>query len=147
MGAARYPKEFKGNAVALVLFSGRSVGSVTKELGGNIESLRQWVRRARPATIGGDGDAVTPVEREGLKRLPRHELEKEILRNGAHVRISEIPLIGSKLAGSFRSILCQPDGLYVDKGGEGDDQCSRQTPIRCRAGAGATGTPPISTRP
>ncbi len=27
--------------------------------------------------MGGGGDAAIPVEREGLKRLARHELEKE----------------------------------------------------------------------
>ncbi|MCX5328082.1 MULTISPECIES: transposase [unclassified Streptomyces] len=69
MGTARYPEEFNGDAVALVLSSGRSNGSVAKVLGVNAESLRQWVRRARPATTSGDGDAVTLAEREGLKRL------------------------------------------------------------------------------
>lgn len=52
-----------------MLSSGRSIGSVAKELGVNTESLRQWVRRIRPATTGGNGDAVTPAEREELKRL------------------------------------------------------------------------------
>nr|WP_307677692.1 transposase [Streptomyces sp. V4I2] len=66
MGPARYPEEFKRDAVQPVLSSGRSIGSVAKELGVNTESLRQWVRMARPAT-GGDGDVVTPAEREELK--------------------------------------------------------------------------------
>lgn len=59
---------------------------MAKELGVNTESLRQW---GQGAGHGGDGDAVTPVEREGLKRLPKRELEKEILRNcayGSHLR-------------------------------------------------------------
>ncbi|WP_442819194.1 transposase [Streptomyces sp. NBC_01236] len=47
------------DAVQLVLSNGRSIGSVTKELGVSTESLRQWVRRTQPA-IGGDSDAMTP---------------------------------------------------------------------------------------
>lgn len=96
MGAARYPEEFKRDAVQLVLSSGRSIGSVAKELGVNTESLRQWVRRARPATGGGGGggDAVTPAEREELKRLRRQvrelELEKEILRKAAQYFAKEM---------------------------------------------------------
>jgi transposase len=71
--------------VELVRSTGRTVGSVAKELGVNPESLRQWVRRA--AASGGSGDAVTPSERDELKRLRKQvrelELEKEILRKAA----------------------------------------------------------------
>lgn len=84
MGAARYPEEFKRDAVELVLSTGRSIGSVANELGVNTESLRQWVRGTQPAS-GGDGFAVTPAEREELMRLRKQvrELEKEILRKAA----------------------------------------------------------------
>lgn len=83
VGVARYSEKFKRDAVELVLSTGRTVGSVAKELGVNSESLRQWVSKTRPAT-GGDGDAVRPSERE-LKRLRKQvrELEKEILRKAA----------------------------------------------------------------
>jgi transposase len=40
VGAARYPEEFKRDAVELVLSTGRSIGSVAKDLGVNTESLR-----------------------------------------------------------------------------------------------------------
>ncbi|WTA24476.1 IS3 family transposase (plasmid) [Streptomyces sp. NBC_00853] len=85
MGAARYSEEFKRDAVELVLSTGRTVGSVAKELGVNGESLRQWVRKAQPTADG--GDAMTPSEREELKRLRKQvrelELEREILRKAA----------------------------------------------------------------
>ncbi|WP_162688768.1 MULTISPECIES: transposase [unclassified Streptomyces] len=92
MGAARCSEEFKRDAVELVLSTGRTdgrtEGSVAKELGVNGESLRQWVREARPAT-GGEGDTGTPSGREELKQLRKQvrelepELEKEILRKAA----------------------------------------------------------------
>nr|WP_317452732.1 transposase [Streptomyces sp. CBMA29] len=69
-----------------MLSTGRSIGSVSKDLGVNAESLRHWVRKAQSAN-GADGDAVTPAEREELKRLRKQvrelELEKEILRKSA----------------------------------------------------------------
>lgn len=93
MGAARYSEEFKRDAVELVLSTGRSIGSVAKELGVNTESLRQWVRKAQPA-LGGDGGAVTPAEREELKRLRKQvrelELEKEILHKAAQYFAKEM---------------------------------------------------------
>ncbi|MEV6109368.1 transposase [Streptomyces sp. NPDC051940] len=48
MGAGRYPEEFKRDAVELVRTSGRTVGSVARELGVNPESLRQWMRGPGP---------------------------------------------------------------------------------------------------
>jgi transposase len=93
VGAARYPEEFKRDAVELVRSSGRTVGSVARELGVNPESLRQWVRRAE-APAGGGGDAVTPSERDELKRLRKQvrelELEKEILRKAAQYFAKEM---------------------------------------------------------
>jgi transposase len=93
MGAARYSEEFKRDAVELVRSSGRTVGSVAKELGVNAESLRQWVRRAQ-ADAGAGGDAVAPSEREELRRLRKQvrelELEKEILRKAAQYFAKEM---------------------------------------------------------
>lgn len=94
MGAARYPEEFKRDAVELVRSTGRTVGSVARELGVNPESLRQWVRRAEAAVGGGSRDAVTPSERDELKRLRKQvrelELEKEILRKAAQYFAKEM---------------------------------------------------------
>jgi transposase len=94
VGAARYPEEFKRDAVELVRSTGRTVGSVAKELGVNPDSLRQWVRRAEAAAGGGSGDAVTPSERDELKRLRKQvrelELEKEILRKAVQYFAKEM---------------------------------------------------------
>ncbi|GAA1351625.1 transposase [Streptomyces beijiangensis] len=94
MAVTRYSEEFKRDAVGLVESSGRSVNSVAKELGINTESLRKWVLRARSGTGGGDGEAVTPAEREELKRLRKQvrelELEKEILRKAAQYFAKEM---------------------------------------------------------
>ena len=83
---SKYPEEFRRNAAALVLDTGRSARDVGRELGVNHETLRNWVnalrreRRDGPAALAGD-------ERTELARLRRRvaelELEKEILRKAA----------------------------------------------------------------
>lgn len=83
---SKYPEEFRRNAAALVLDTGRPIRDVGRELGVNHETLRNWVnalrreRRDGPAALGGD-------ERTELARLRRRvaelELEKEILRKAA----------------------------------------------------------------
>ncbi|GAB3166443.1 transposase [Streptomyces incanus] len=84
VGGARYSEAFKQDAIALVASAGRSLDSVAKELGVNTETLRKRVRAAEAARAGGDGEPMTPSEREELKRLRKQvcelELEKEILR-------------------------------------------------------------------
>lgn len=44
LGTAKYPAEFRNDAVELVRSSGRSFASVARELGINHETLRHWVR-------------------------------------------------------------------------------------------------------
>jgi transposase len=82
MGAARYPEEFKQDAVELVRSSGRTVGSAGRELGVDPESPWQWVRRAQALTARG-GESVTPSEWEELRRLRKPVRELEILRKAA----------------------------------------------------------------
>ncbi|MFB6464069.1 transposase [Bradyrhizobium tunisiense] len=48
-----FTEEYKRQAVELVLSSGRSIGSVAKELGLRDSVLRRWVDRLRQAGIGG----------------------------------------------------------------------------------------------
>ena len=94
MPGTRYSEEFNWGAVGLVESSGRSVNSVAKELGVKTESLRKWVLRARSGPGSGDGEVVTPSEREELKRLRKQvrelELEKEILRKAAQYFAKEM---------------------------------------------------------
>jgi hypothetical protein len=44
---SKYPEEFRRNAAALVLDSGRSTRDVGRELGVNHETLRNWVQALR----------------------------------------------------------------------------------------------------
>lgn len=64
----QFSREFKEEAVRLVVESGRPLSVIARELGIRPEQLREWrgqVRRPRPAV---------PAEAEELRRL-RQELE------------------------------------------------------------------------
>lgn len=83
---SKYPEEFKRQAASLVVDGGRRIGEVSRELGVNHETLRNWVAAMRKerATPGGP---IAADERAELARLRRQvaelELEKEILRKAA----------------------------------------------------------------
>lgn len=82
---SKYPEEFREQAAALVLDSGRTIRDVGRELGVNHETLRNWVQKARAEREAGSGPAQ-PDEKAELARLRRRvaelELEKEILKKG-----------------------------------------------------------------
>ncbi len=84
---SKYPEEFRRQAAALVLDSGRSVRDVGRELGVNHETLRNWVDRLRRERAAGAPAGLNPDERAELVRLRRQvaqlELEKEILKKAA----------------------------------------------------------------
>ena len=94
--ARRYDREFKENAVALVL-KGRSQGEVSRDLGVSAWSLGEWVRQARagqtlrhPKTL----DAESAQERE-LRRL-RAEVDdlreqRDILKKALGILSAEVP--------------------------------------------------------
>lgn len=89
----RYPEEFRRQAAALVLDSGRTIRDVGRELGVNHETLRNWVDRMRQERDGGRPGDRAVDERAELVRLRRQvaqlELEKEILkkpRSSSHAR-------------------------------------------------------------
>jgi transposase len=83
---SKYPEQFRRNAAALVLDSGRSTRDVGRELGVNHETLRNWVTALKRERQDGPA-AVSGEERAELARLRRRvaelELEKEILRKAA----------------------------------------------------------------
>ncbi|WP_439427351.1 transposase [Micromonospora sp. LA-10] len=84
---SKYPEEFRRQAAALVLDSGRTIRDVGRELGVNHETLRNWVDRMRQERDGGRTSDLAVDERAELVRLRRQvaqlELEKEILKKAA----------------------------------------------------------------
>ncbi|GAA0809105.1 hypothetical protein Sya03_28990 [Spirilliplanes yamanashiensis] len=63
---SKYPEEFRRQAVALVLDSGRPIRDVAKELCVNHETLRNWVAKAkqdRAGAAGGGPQALSGDER------------------------------------------------------------------------------------
>ncbi|SCG38006.1 transposase [Micromonospora coxensis] len=85
---SKYPEEFRRQAAALVLDSGRTIRDVGRELGVNHETLRNWVAQLRQERDGGQSSSLlSDDERAELLRLRRQvaqlELEKEILKKAA----------------------------------------------------------------
>jgi transposase len=80
-----YPAEFRRDAVALVHSSDKTVTQVTRELGLNRETLRQWVKQDR--IDQGELEGLTSGEREELRRLRREvaelRMERELLKQAA----------------------------------------------------------------
>jgi transposase len=80
----QYPKEFKDEAVALVLEQGYSVPEAAKSLGITPGMLYKWKELHEQQA---DGKALAEDEREELKRLRRENkelrMEKEILKKAS----------------------------------------------------------------
>ncbi|MGW4805173.1 transposase [Kitasatospora sp. NPDC004272] len=85
---SKYSDEFRRDAVALYRASEgrRTFVAVSKEIGVNHETLRNWVRAA-DAEPASTGQALSADERAELARLGKAErewqVEKEILRRAA----------------------------------------------------------------
>ena len=77
-----FPKEFKADAVALVLDEGRSIASVARALAIGASNLGNWVRRAR--VDRGEREGLTTSERAELARLRRENaqlrMERDLLK-------------------------------------------------------------------
>jgi transposase len=77
----KFTDEFKAETVKLVRTSGRTIGSVARELNIGETVLRRWVQRAE---VAGSVDSLSPDERSELQRLRKENqelrMEKEILR-------------------------------------------------------------------
>jgi transposase len=85
---AKYPDQFRRDALKLVESSGRPIAEVARSLGVAEGTLWNWVRAARDATErAADPDALTESERDELRRLRRENValrtDTEILRRAA----------------------------------------------------------------
>ena len=87
----RFTKEFKADAVALVLDGGRPVAHVAQDLGIGATSLGNWVRQAR--IDRGDRPGLTTEERAELVRLRRENsklrMERELLKRATAFWVQE----------------------------------------------------------
>jgi transposase-like protein len=77
----KFTDEFKAETVKLIGESGRTVGSVARELDLTETAVRDWVKKAEAS---GSADTLGPDERAELRRLRKEiqelRMEKEILR-------------------------------------------------------------------
>ena len=85
---AKYPLEFKREAIELVVSSDRTIAEVAKSLGISDGTLGNWVREARDAKARThDPDGLSESERDELRRLRKENVElrtdREILRKAA----------------------------------------------------------------
>lgn len=85
---AKYPAEFRREAIALVKSSGRPVAEVARSLEIAEGTLWNWVKADREAAERrSDPEALIESERDELKRLRKkvaqQEIDMEILRKAA----------------------------------------------------------------
>jgi transposase len=85
---AKYPEQFRRDAVELVESSGRPIAEVARSLSINEGTLWNWVRNARDKKVRDvDPGGVSESERDELLRLGKEVIElrtdKEILRRAA----------------------------------------------------------------
>ena len=80
----QYPKEFKEEAVALILEQGYSVPEAAKSLGVATNILYRWKEKIEAELAG---ESLGEDEREELKRLRKENkelrMEKEILKKAS----------------------------------------------------------------
>ena len=87
----RFTREFKADAVALVLDGDRSIAAVAGDLGVAESSLGNWVRQAR--IDRGDKPGLTTGERAELVELRREvrtlRMERELLKRATALWVKE----------------------------------------------------------
>ena len=87
----RFTKEFKDDAVALVLDGDRSIASVARDLGIGETNLGNWVRQAR--IDRGEKPGLTTSERAELVELRREvkklQMERELLKRATAFWVKE----------------------------------------------------------
>jgi transposase len=81
MGRQRreFTPEYKGEAVKLVINTGRTVATVARELGINEATLGRWVNSFKAGQDVGDG-ALSETERAELARLRKENSELKMDR-------------------------------------------------------------------
>jgi len=84
----RFTKEFKADAVELVVEQGYSCAEVGRRLGVSENNINRWVRQYRDQTESASTEGLTREQLETeLKRLrkenKRLEMEREILKKAA----------------------------------------------------------------
>jgi transposase len=89
-----YTKEFKADAVGLVVEQGYSSAEVGRRLGVSENNINRWVRQYRDKNESTSPDGLTREQLEAeLKRLrkenKRLEMEREILKKAAAFFASE----------------------------------------------------------
>ena len=86
-----FPKQFKADAVSLVLDEDRSVRSVADALGIGPSTLAAWVRQAR--VDRGEREGLTTTERAELVRLRREvaqlRMERDLLKRATAFWVKE----------------------------------------------------------
>jgi transposase len=77
----KFTDEFKAETVNMIRASGRTIGSVARELNLGETAVRRWVQQAEAS---GSTDSLSLDERSELQRLRKENqelrMEKEILR-------------------------------------------------------------------
>ena len=83
----KFTKEFKEEAVKLVLETDRPLVTVAREIGISKTSLHTWVRQAKRDAGTEHRGELTSEEKQELKQLRREvkqlQMEKEILKKAA----------------------------------------------------------------
>ena len=87
-----FTREFKADAVAMVLDEGRTVADVARSLGIGATSLGNWVRQAR--IDRGEREGLTTGERAELAELRREvsrlRTERELLKRAKAFWVKEL---------------------------------------------------------
>ncbi len=87
----RFTEEFKRDAAALVIDTGRPVAQVARELGVYESSLGRWVTQLR--VDRGEAEGLTTTERARLRELERENadlrLERDLLKRSVAFWVKE----------------------------------------------------------
>jgi transposase len=82
-----YTREFKEEAVKLVVEAGLSVSEVAQRLSVGKSTIEYWVRKAREGNLSDQGKKAVSAEEMEMSRLRREvvelKMEREILKKAA----------------------------------------------------------------